>query len=120
MRYRFPHDRLVVWHVACDARTVALHFTETLPRGFGHETRQIRDASASVVRNICEGASRFKPAEKVQKYEIAAGEAGEAAGAIQSLLKAEIGDAELGRRFLELEGRAGAMLTALIRRHRGR
>ena len=99
-------------------RKTALAFTETLPRGFSDESRQIRNASASVVRNICEGASRFKPREKVQSYEIAAGEAGEAAGAVQSLLMADIGDPELGERFLELEGRAGAMLTALIRRHR--
>ncbi len=80
----FPHERLV-------------------PRGFGDESRQINNAAASVVRNICEGAGRWKPADKIYRFEIANGEASEAAGAVVSLLDANLGDDVLAERFLHLE-----------------
>jgi hypothetical protein len=54
----------------------------------------------------------------VLKFEIASGEASEAAGAAQSLLDAGLGDAELGHAFIERMGRTNAILTGLIRRHR--
>ena len=72
-----------------------------------------------MVRNLCEGANRWKPAEKIHKFEIAAGEAGEAAGAVVSLVDCGLGDAELAAEFPGLEGRVGAMLTGLIHRRRG-
>ena len=117
-RYPFPHERLDAWRIARQARQLALRYTATLPTGFGTEARQINDAAASVVRNICEGAGRFKSGEKVHKFEIASGEASEAAGAVQSLMDAEVGDQALANEFLHLEGRTAAMLTGLIRRHR--
>jgi len=97
---------------------VALKFTASLPSGFGDEARQINKAAASVVRNICEGASRWRPAEKVLKFEIASGEAGEAVGAVVSLVDGDLGDRRLAARFQYLEGRVAAMLTGLIKRHR--
>jgi four helix bundle protein len=116
--YAFPHSRLDAWKVACQARQIALDFTASLPPGFGDEARQINKAAASVVRNICEGASRWRAAEKVHKFEIAAGEAGEAVGAVQSLVDCGLGDIALASEFEFLEGRVGAMLTGLIHRHR--
>jgi four helix bundle protein len=115
----FPHERLDVWHVARQARVAALRFTETVPAGHGDELRQINKAAASVVRNVCEGANRWKPAEKIHKFEIAQGEAGEAAGAVVSLLDCGLGDAELAAEFLGLEARVGMMLTGLVRRLAG-
>ena len=115
----FPHERLDAWHVARQARVGAMNFTRSLPAGHGDEARQINKAAASVVRNLCEGANRWRPAEKVHKFEIAAGEAGEAAGAVVSLVDCGLGDAELAAEFLGLEERVGAMLTGLTTRHRG-
>jgi four helix bundle protein len=117
-RHPFPHERLDAWHRAREARVLALQFTASLPAGFGTEVRQINDAAASVVRNICEGAARWRPAEKVHKFEIASGEAAEAAGAVQSLIDAGAGDADIAEQFLVSMGRTVAMLTGLIRRHR--
>lgn len=114
----FPHARLDAWKIACQARQVALEFTASLPPGFGDEARQINKAAASVVRNISEGASRWRAAEKVHKFEIASGEAGEAVGAIQSLVDCGLGDIALATEFEHLEGRVAAMLTGLIKRHR--
>ena len=116
--FPFPHERLDAWHLARQARQVALKFTASLPSGFGDEARQINKAAASVVRNICEGASRWRPAEKVLKFEIASGEAGEAVGAVVSLVDGDLGDRRLAARFQYLEGRVAAMLTGLIKRHR--
>ena len=74
--------------------------------------------AVDVVRNISEGASRWRPAEKVLKFEIASGEAGEAVGAVVSLVDGGLGDRRLAARFQYLEGRVAAMLTGLIKRHR--
>jgi four helix bundle protein len=113
--YPFPHERLDAWHIARRARKTALEFTASLPAGFGDEARQINNAAASVVRNIGEGANRWRPAEKVLKFEIAAGEA---VSAIISLQDSGRGDSALARQFCQLEARVGAMLTGLVRRHR--
>ena len=114
-RKPFPHERLVAWQVAREARLAALHFTRTLPRGYGDERRQINNAAASVVRNLCEGAGRWKPADKIYRFEIAYGEASEAAGAVVSLRDDDLGDGELAAKFLQLEGRAAALITGLIK-----
>lgn len=119
-RYPFPHERLDAWTLACEARKLALAFTDSLPTGFGDEARQINNAAASVVRNICEGAGRWRPAEKVLKFEIASGEASEAAGAVLSLLACEVGDAAVGEAFVDAMGRTNACVTGLIHRHRAR
>ena len=55
---------------------------------------------------------------KVQKFEIASGEAAEAAGAVESLLDLGIGDPRIAQAFLHLIGRTGAMLTGLVKLHR--
>ncbi len=117
-RYPFPHQKLDAWHRAREARQLALQFTASLPPGFGEEARQIHNATGSVVRNIREGAGRWRPAEKVLKFEIAGGEAAEAAGAVQSLLDGALGDPAVGAELIERLGRTSAMLTGLIRRHR--
>jgi len=116
--YPFPHARLDCWYAARQARTIALASTASLPAGFGDEARQINNAAASVVRNVAEGANRFRPAEKVLESEIAAGEAGEAVSAVLSLQDTGLGDEALAQQFCQLEARVGAMLTGLIRRHR--
>jgi four helix bundle protein len=115
----FPHERLDVWHVARQARVLAFRFTSSLPPGHADEARQINRAAASVVRNICEGANRWRPAEKAVKFEIASGECGEAAGAVVSLVDCGLGDRDLAAELVALEARVGAMLRGLIRLHRG-
>jgi four helix bundle protein len=112
----FPHERLDAWHVARRARVLAMDFTRSLPAGQGEEVRQINKAAASVVRNICEGANRWKPAEKRHKFEIAQGEAGEAVGAVVSLCDCGLGDQALADAFVAQMGRVGMMLTGLIKR----
>ena len=116
--YTFPHERLDAWHIARQARQAALAYTATLPPGFGDEARQINKSAASVVRNISEGASRWRPKEKILKFEIASGESGEAVGSITSLVDAGLGDIALATQHECLQGRVSAMLTGLIHRHR--
>ena len=116
--YPFPHDKLDAFHIAREARKVALAYAASLPPGHGVEARQLNRAAASVVRNICEGAGRYRPAAKALKFEIACGEASEAVGAVVSLRDCGLGDEALAGRFLHLSSRVGAMLTGLIRRHR--
>ena len=117
-RFPFPHERLDAYRLAREARKLAYQFTQTLPRGHATEAHQVNDAAASVVRNTAEGANRFKPREKVQKFEIAQGEAGEVAASVQSLLDIGAGDPAVGRKCIAMEARTAATLTGLIRRHR--
>jgi four helix bundle protein len=112
----FPHERLDAWHVARQARVAALEFTRTVPAGNGEECRQINKAAGSVVRNICEGANRWQRGEKRHKFEIAQGEVGEVAGAVQSLIDCGLGDEELAWEVIGLMGRVGQMLTGLVKR----
>jgi len=116
----FPHERPDAYRLARQARKLAWEYTRTLPRGFASEARQINDAAASVVRNLAEGANRFTPAEKIHKFEIAQGEAGEAAAAIESLLDIGVGNEAMAHQFLHFERRAAATLMGLIRVQRGR
>jgi hypothetical protein len=53
----------------------------------------------------------------VHEFEIASGEASEAAGAVQSLLDGAIGDAAVGEELIARMGRTNACITGL-RRHR--
>jgi four helix bundle protein len=110
--------RLDAWHRAREARQLALQYTASLPPGFGEESRQINKAAGSVVRNICEGAGRWRPAEKVLKFEIATGEAAETAGAVQSLLDVPIGEVALGQQCIDRMRQTSAILGGLIRRQR--
>ena len=105
-RTLFPHERLDAWHLACRAYKLALEYTATLPAGLHREVQQINSAAGSVVRNTCEGAGRWRPAEKVHKFEIAVAEGCEAGGAVQAQLAVGNGDSELGEAFLQLESRA--------------
>ena len=50
--YPHPHDKLDACTVARRARVAAYRFTQSLPRGWSNEARQINDAAASVVRAI--------------------------------------------------------------------
>jgi len=115
-RRQAPRCRVGIWQHPCavDGDTAKLHEADSSRELH----KQINDAAASVVRNTCEGAGRWKPAEKVHKFEIAQGEASEAAGAVQSLLDLELGDSAIASEFLVIEARAAATLTGLIRKHR--
>jgi len=115
--HSFPHEKLIAWQIARQARTAALAFTATVPRGHGDECRQINNAAASVV---CEGAGRWQPGDKIHKFQIAQGEGSEAAGAVVSLLDAGLGNDVLGAEFLRLEARACALVTGLIKAQRRR
>ena len=120
MPHTFPHERLDAWHIAREARKAAYQFTLSMPKGFARERRQINDASASVVRNIGEGAQRYKPGDKIQAFETASGEAGEAVSAVISCVDIGIGDEVLASEVEVLMGRVTAMLTGLIKRQRKR
>ncbi len=116
----FPHTRLDAWHIARQARKVAYQFTLSMPKGFAQERHQINDAAASVVRNIAEGASRYQPGDKIHRFEIAAGEVGEAVSAVLSCTDIGVGDQALAAELEVLMGRVAAMLTGLIQRQRKR
>ena len=106
----FPHERLDAWHAACRALVAVQAYLDTLPPGYGDERNQISRATRSVVRNLCEGAGRWQPGDKIRCFEIAS----EAAGAVQVLLALGVGDEKLGRDFLAAMRRTAAMLTGLI------
>ena len=119
--HTFPHERLDAWHAACRALVAVQAYLDTLPPGYGDERNQISRASRSVVRNLCEGAGRWQPGDKIRCFEIASGEACEAAGAVQVLLVLGVGDEKLGGDFLAAMRRTASMLTGLIQaQHRRR
>ena len=76
----------------------------------------MKRAASNTVLLIGEGANRFNPAGKCQRYSEARGEAGEVAAAAELCELNGWAVAEQRQELLELAGRVGAMLTKLLRR----
>jgi len=82
----FPleHEKLLAYREA-RALLIALHSLGALP-GESDLRDQLRRASASILLNIAEGASRQMPSDKRRFYAIARGSLGEVGAALDLLL----------------------------------
>ena len=116
----FAHQRLDAFHVALELTIGVERLAAELPQGYADLKDQVRRAAAATTRNITEGASRWGPRDKAQRFAIARGECAECDGALQMVEGLGL---TKGRTVGDLRGladRVGAMLTGLIRRERGR
>lgn len=114
--YPFPHSRLQVFHVALEMAAQAKQVADRIPRGHRSLADQILRASASTALNIGEGANRFTPGAKRQRYSEARGECGETAAAAQLLATFGLVPQDDLDALVALAGRVAAMLTAMQKR----
>ncbi len=91
-----------------------------LPHGYADLKDQVRRAAAATTRNITEGASRWGPRDKAQRFAIARGECAECDAALQMVDGLELSKGRTVGDLRRLADRVGAMLTGLIHRERAR
>ena len=119
------HTTHIPTHQKLDAYRVAIKLfegveaaAEALPRGYADMKDQLRRATASIVRNVAEGANRRTPADKCARFLVARAEAGECEAILEmaQIVKAiETGEAQRLRR---LAARTMALVSGLIRYQR--
>ena len=114
--YPFPHHRLQAYAVALQMATGAKGLADRVPRGYRSFADQLLRAAGSTVLLIGEGANRFSPGLKRQRYQEARGECGEVAAALDLLTALELVPRKEAQATLELAARVGAMLTKLVLR----
>jgi four helix bundle protein len=113
----FDHEKLEVYAVALDFLGHANRIANTMPRGSGYLTDQVRRAALSVVLNIAEGAGRFSGDDKAAFYTRARGSATECAAVLDVCARLEPISVENAREHKQPLERIAQMLTRLIRVH---
>ena len=112
MQVTFSHHKLDAFHVALDAMVQCEAIAKAMPRGYGPLADQLRRSSQSAYLQLAEGANRFGGDAKA-RFRGARGEAGEAAAAVEGILRLGLaGEHECMNALGQLD-RLAAMLTRL-------
>ncbi len=109
----FPHHRLDACRVALEALVGADELGRSVGRGYGPLVDQMRRASQSAYLQVAEGAPK-KGAERAQRFRGALSEAGEAAAAVEALLRLGQVPAARARVVLDQLAHLVAVLTKLL------
>jgi four helix bundle protein len=94
--------------IACDA------IAKKLPRGYGPLADQLKRSSQSAYLQLAEGANR-SGADAKNRFRGGHGEAGEAAAAVEGVMRLGLASESECMNALELLDRTAAMLTRLAR-----
>ena len=115
--YRFAHRKLVAWQVARELADRVRPVVARLPRRHEELGNQLKRATLATEALIAEGANRYSPKQKRQRFAEARGECGETASHLERLWRYRlIGEKEVTE-MLALADRICALCTGLIRRH---
>ncbi len=112
----FAHTRLDAFHVALELTVGVERLAADLPRGHADLKDQVRRAASATMRNITEGANRWAPRDKAQRFIIARGESGECDAALEMIERLRLAPSHDVEALRNLADRVGAMLTGLIKR----
>ena len=115
-RFPFPHTQLDAFVISKQMVRLANELAARVPRGHRKVADHLKRAASNTALLIGEGANRFNPAGKRQRYSEARGEAGEVAAAVELCDLNGWGSEAQHEQLLELAGRVGAMLTKLLHR----
>lgn len=115
--YRFAHRKLVAWQVARELADRVRPVVLRLPRRYGKLAEQLLNAALATEALIAEGANRYTPAQKRQRFVEARGECGETASHLERLWRFRLIDEKEVTEMLALADRVCALCTGLIRRH---
>jgi four helix bundle protein len=115
--FQFTHYKLKAYQVARDLADLVMHITPQIPRGHHKMVDQIVRAATGAEALIAEGANRFTPKQKRQRFVEARGEAGEVAAHLERLHRYKFITEEQLMTGLHLADRLCALLTGLIKRH---
>ena len=117
---RFGHHRLDAYRVAVELFLEVESVAAQLPRGHADLKDQMRRSAAATVRHIAEGANRFEPRDKSNRFLLARAECGECDATLEMALLMRLVDGARIERMRSLTDRVAAMVWRLAVRERGR
>ena len=116
-QFHFTHYKLDAYRVARALADHVMVLVEQVPEGHSKMVDQVVRAATGAEALIAEGANRFTPKQKRQRFVEARGEAGEVAAHLERLRRYRFISEEQLMQGLGLADRLCAMLTGLIKRH---
>ena len=116
-QFNFTHYKLDAYRVARELADLVMVVRPQVPRGHHKMVDQIVRASTGAEALIAEGANRYSPKQKRQRFVEARGEAGEVAAHLERLHRYSFISEQQLMHGLSLADRLCAMLTGLIKRH---
>jgi len=116
-KFNFSHYKLDAYRVSRELADLVIDITRQVPKGHANLVDQIVRAATGAEALIAEGANRYTPKQKRQRFIEARGEAGEVAAHLERLRRYRFITEEQLMAGLSLADRACAMLTGLIKRH---
>ena len=115
--FRFAHRKLVAWQVARELADRVKPVVTRLPARHAGLGDQLMRSALATEALIAEGANRYTPKQKRQRFAEARGECGETASHLERLSRFQlIAESEVTE-MLALADRICALCTGLIRRH---
>jgi len=114
--YSFAHHRLDAYRVSVELADRVQKLVERFPRGYAGLADQLRRSVEATVALVAEGANRYSPGQKRQRFTEARGECGEVAAHVERAWQRGLVGEREARAALERAARVCAMLTGLIRR----
>lgn len=115
--FHFTHYKLDAYRVARELADLVMELTPQVPRGHHKMVDQVVRAATGAEALIAEGANRYTPKQKRQRFVEARGEGGEVAAHLERLRRYRFISEEQLMRGLSLADRLCALLTGLITRH---
>ena len=112
--FPFPHTKLDTYQVALQMALAVRQLADRVPRGYRSFGDHMLRAAGNTVLLIGEGANRYHPGQKRQRYSEARGECGEVAAGAELLLTLGLAPEAEARHIATLAGRVAAMLTRLM------
>ena len=116
-KYRFAHHKLDAYRVASEIADLVEPVAERFGDGHRKLADQLRRSADGVAALIGEGANRYTPKQKRQRFVEARGEAGEVACHMERAFSYRLVSEQELVAVLDRADRVCAMLTGLIRRH---
>ena len=113
---QFEFQKLEVYQRAMELKLLIENIIQQLPPGTADLRSQLRRSERSVRLNAAEGAGKYRPGGKVERFRTARGSANECAAALDEVRQLGLADRELTLEALRLVHRIVAMLSRLIMR----
>lgn len=112
--FRFEFQKLEVYQRALELKPIISRIVDQLPPGNGDLRSQLRRAERSIRLNIAEGAGKYRPGGKAERYRTARGSANECAAGLDEVMTFDLADRALTLEAMGLLHRIVAMLTKVI------
>ena len=112
---QFAHHKLEAYHACRELAIACVRLARSIPRGHRKFADQLIRSGCTTPILTAEGANRWSPGVKRQRYEEALGETGEAAAIAEIVEDAGLVTGAAPADVLRKADRAAALLTGLVK-----